>query len=714
MKQARDLTLCSLGLLFAMGLCARAVGSQELKLGTATGSNGDTVSVGLTLGSTDAVQVQGLVSAADWDGTKLQGVNLAAGPAIASANVVVRRIEPSYAVLGVVMDSDGSGGEIINIAAGGSADVATLSVKILVSGPETVPLIFKDGTYATVDLGPTLDNIIVVGGLSIGGTEGLVKTNGAVNIVPVPPTYQIVSKTVTDPAACPATVKVSVNLKSEVTVQGFVTAIKHTSTGGAPGVKLKAIELGAASAGADFVQAEIFSASGDIGGTLGVVMDFTDPFGTPAPIGAGTQEIALYDYCLDAQPGAQPGKAIPCHQVGFPKTSYVYDLSFTDNTLGDPLKENLIVVGGAGVNPVLNGGTLTLESVLCPPPSGLRSAFAVGGCSLCDELDEAGNPVPGDPLDPNKVAQKPCRIDAHPGETIDVGLWYKFPPDLVLDESIRSELIHQIQGLSMSVCYDQEFLHCKDGQFTLEGTITQTVGAEFVNVHCQDVDPADSTKTGELIVGILVDALPPFDGQYLPPTDEFLKLICVKFVVKAPPTCEEGGSCTDITFCERGDGAGSVPTRNLISVANFSWKPMDLLPGKVCVLAAPVFIRGDCNFTYSDPLKTITPERLADAANIFWPDAVDISDAAAVISFLFETGDFRFLPPCLDACDANDDGRVDLADSVYILRYLFKLPNTKPPIPFDMPGTDDQPGTKTPNDRLDCLAGSVCGPAVIP
>jgi len=93
---------------------------------------------------------------------------------------------------------------------------------------------------------------------------------------------------------------------------------------------------------------------------------------------------------------------------------------------------------------------------------------------------------------------------------------------------------------------------------------------------------------------------------------------------------------------------------------------------------------------------------------------VDISDAAAVISWLFETGDYRFLPPCMDACDANDDGRVDLADSVYILRYLFKLPNTKPPIPFDLPGTDDQSGARTPNDRLDCVAGSVCGPAQIP
>jgi hypothetical protein len=707
MKRARVVGIWGMGLLLVLSLSAKSMAAQSLKLGTATGSNGDTVSVKLLLSSTQ--NVQGLVSAFDWDGSKLEGTNLVQSAALASANTVVKRIEPAYGVLGVVMDSDGVGGEII--PAGNDIDVFTLSLKIKVGStgaPIVVPLTFHDGVYATVDTGVPLDNIVVVGGLSIGVVDGLVLTNGSVTIVPVQPTMTIVSRTVVDPAACPSTVKVSVTMKSQSPVQGFQTAIKHAATGGAPGLKLKAIEVGAAAVGADFVSAEIFSASGDIGGTLGVVMDYVDPFGTPLPIAAGTKEIALYDYCLDA--------AIPCHQAGSPATSYVYNLTFSNLTLGDPLKENLLVIGGEGVSPVLENGTLTLQSKACSGGGGKRSGFAVGGCSLCDVLDDNGNPLPdpGDPLDPNKHLQLPCIINAHTGETIDVGLWYKFPPDLVLDESIRPDLIHQIQGLSMAVCYDSKFLHCKDGAYTLDGTITQTVGAEFVNVHCQDVDPNESQRPGELIIGILVDALPPFDGQYLPPTDDWLKVICVKFEVKAPPSCVEGGSCSDITFCDGANGAGNVPTRNMISVANFAFKPQDLIPGKVCVQTKPVFIRGDCNFTYSDPLPTITPERLANAANIFWPDAVDISDAAAILSYLFQTGDYKFNPPCLDACDANDDGRIDLADSVFVLRYLFKLPNTKPPIPFDQPGTDDQPGTKTPNDRLDCQAGSVCGPASIP
>jgi hypothetical protein len=714
MKQARVLALCSL-VLFAVGIGAPVNGASELKLGTATGSNGDTVSVPLTLSSDQ--NVQGVVAAFDWDGSKLQGVNLVAGAALATANTVVRRTEPAYAVLGVVMDSDGVGGEII--PAGPNSAVASVSVKILAAAsgsPVVVPLTFRDGTYATVDLGPALDNIIVVGGLSFGKTEGLALTPGSVTIVPVQPTMTVVSKSVTDPDACPSLIKVSVTMKTEVLVQGFQIALKHAGTGGAPALSLKSIEAGAAAVGADFIQAEIFSASGDIGGTLGVIMDYVDPFGTPASIGAGTKEIALYDYCVSAQAGAKAGKALVCHDASAPATSYVYNLTLSDGTLGDPVKDNLLVVNGDGLSPLLQNGTLTLTNAVCPPPTGIQSGFAAGGCSLCDVLDEAGNPLPdpNDPLDPNKHLQRPCPISAHAGETIDVGFFYKFPPSLVVDESIRPELVHRIQGLSMAVCYDSGFLHCKDGQFSLDGTITETVGAEFVNVHCEDSDPADPSRPGELIIGILVDALPPFDGQALPSTDDWLKVICVKFVVKAPASCVEGGSCTDITFCNGANGAGTVPTRNLISVGNFAFKPDVLVPGTVCVEAKPVFIRGDCNFTFSDPLPTITPERLANAANIFWPDVVDISDAAAVISFLFETGDFRFIPPCMDACDANDDGRVDLADSVYILRYLFKLPNTKPPVPFDQPGTDDQPGAKTPNDRLDCKAGEVCGPAAIP
>ena len=57
------------------------------------------------------------------------------------------------------------------------------------------------------------------------------------------------------------------------------------------------------------------------------------------------------------------------------------------------------------------------------------------------------------------------------------------------------------------------------------------------------------------------------------------------------------------------------------------------------------------------------------------------------------------------AVRSHDDGRIDLADSVYVLRYLFKF-DKQPPVPFPDLGTDD--AGRTPDDRLTCDGGSRC------
>jgi plastocyanin len=63
--------------------------------------------------------------------------------------------------------------------------------------------------------------------------------------------------------------------------------------------------------------------------------------------------------------------------------------------------------------------------------------------------------------------------------------------------------------------------------------------------------------------------------------------------------------------------------------------------------------------------------------------AVDISDAVAILNFLFLGGLVRC---CDDAIDANDDGAIDIADPVFILNYLFAGTVTMPaPHPFEGP-----------------------------
>jgi hypothetical protein len=46
----------------------------------------------------------------------------------------------------------------------------------------------------------------------------------------------------------------------------------------------------------------------------------------------------------------------------------------------------------------------------------------------------------------------------------------------------------------------------------------------------------------------------------------------------------------------------------------------------------------------------------------------DVSDAVAILAFLFQGGE---APPCLPVADSNEDAEVDIADAVFLLLYLF-------------------------------------------
>lgn len=82
------------------------------------------------------------------------------------------------------------------------------------------------------------------------------------------------------------------------------------------------------------------------------------------------------------------------------------------------------------------------------------------------------------------------------------------------------------------------------------------------------------------------------------------------------------------------------------------------------------FTRGDCNGTPS----------------------VNVADAVAIVTYLF-VGTFD--PPCIDACDSNDDGVVDVSDPVYLLQFLFQAGPALPE-PYPACGSDPTP------DALDC------------
>jgi hypothetical protein len=67
---------------------------------------------------------------------------------------------------------------------------------------------------------------------------------------------------------------------------------------------------------------------------------------------------------------------------------------------------------------------------------------------------------------------------------------------------------------------------------------------------------------------------------------------------------------------------------------------------------------------------------------------VDIADPIWMLSYLFQSGQPSL---CADATDANDDGRVDISDAIYTLSYLFQGgPSPRPPGAIE-PGFDPTP-----------------------
>jgi len=638
-------------LLFLPGVSA--LGSNELKLGTVTAFQGEEASIPLTLSTTD--QVQAVEAAFEWDAPLGKGKKLTAGPAIAQADLVVTRVEDSYMVLGVVVDNNGAGPDALT--SGNDQLLATAGIEIPLEPPlsaeQSTSIRFVDGKYATVSGGPLLDNLVTVGGLSITKQQGLKLTDGLLTAKPFAAhfVYKIENGSATGTSDCGP---VRVLMDSNANVEGYEVALKHPRDK----VNLDSIEIGSAAKdnSADFTSKEVLPD----GGVVGVVLDLVEPFQNNTIPHGSNLELAVFKYCCKTRPAAEP----PAQ----------HSLTFVNGELGNPPKDNTVVVGGVAFEPELRNGTFS-----CPPPEKVEicdNGIDDNGNDLidCDDPECIDNPIctklayrcgaptlgqGGDPL----AATGPI------GGTADVCFYYRS------DE-------HPIQGLSIAACSDCAKIKPKEGSLDITGTIVESVQAEYVQYQADPTPPAGGPC--ELIIGILVDALPPFQGTTLPKTDVFLKLGCVKFDVVNNPALV--GTCTEVQFCDDILAGGKVPIRNLVSIDNFSFPPQ-LKSCQVCIeTGGAPFFRGDCNFSDNGPLS------------------VDIADAAASMSFIFGKDALKFSPPCLDACDSNDDGKIDLADVSYLLHFLFQF-GPFPPRPG--PGFDENlnptpPGTDPTPDDLDC------------
>ncbi|MGE4619709.1 MAG: hypothetical protein AAEJ04_07875, partial [Planctomycetota bacterium] len=468
----------------------------------------------------------------------------------------------------------------------------TLNPNIISPNVITTELIFVDGVLNS----PPLDNLIVQGGLSQGAIDGLILNNALVTISPPPPdSLRIENSSAIADGVSVGEARVLLS-NSTGPVQGFVVAIAH----GPEELTLQEITLSGTiteEVGAEFEVANLYAN----GGTIGVVLDFQPPFDGQMIATGVDNHIATYSYS--------------CNEIIYlPSSDLVTPLTPINNFIGTPPLENVIVVNGLSLSPSLQGGSFTCEAIEPPPEDNTIITAEV------DFYEEIGN-------------------YAYHGQTGHLRFYYSDPDD-------------ELQGLTITVCYDCD-LTVQEGTFTLEGSIVQSVGAEYIN-HQVDDDCSDG-ETGELIIAILLDALPPFEGQTLPPSSEDLLIGTVQITVDETAECDE---LQEINFCDDINGNGSVFLYNNVVIDYRSVQDFERIDTNVHVVPQEVFQRGDCN---SD-------------------DKVDLADVATTIG-----SQFSGLPIfCPDACDSNDDGIINLADSVFILNWLFKFGDTPPePGPLD-------------------------------
>lgn len=323
---------------------------------------------------------------------------------------------------------------------------------------------------------------------------------------------------------------------------------------------------------------------------------------------------------------------------------------------GGPLLSNIIVSEGLSIGKA-EGLALRNGSIRCgtagPVPEDVY--FACGSAL-------GGN---GEPVNPTNLSR---------GAAQTMNFYYRAPKDGPGNKD-------KIQGLSMAVKFHTD-LTAVTNSFSLAGGALQETNAEFVHIEIDnlvgDGDPCEFT------LGALIDAVAPFDGRTLPATSVYKKLFSLDFSVESDAPC---GECLWLRFTDGLTGNGDVPVYNVASI-NFYPVTPKLKNCEICVKKGEArFVRGDCNF---------------DALTSGRAQPVDISDAAAMVGHMFLTGAARFDAPCLDACDANDDGVLNAADIVYLLNYLFVPKSPWPPAP----GPRNRGFDPTP-DNLDCAAGKL-------
>ena len=206
--------------------------------------------------------------------------------------------------------------------------------------------------------------------------------------------------------------------------------------------------------------------------------------------------------------------------------------------------------------------------------------------------------------------------------------------------------------------FDPTVLSCS--YTSVDETITSVAGAEFVEEIINNDD-------GFVILGVLMDILPPYAGQVIPATGIEMEFARFYFDVSSELT---SSSATQIRFEE---DLGVPPISNVFVIGNQSVAPLtvDLT---IPIEADAVFLRGDAD------------------SNL----RLDLADAIINLVYMSNACPSCPIPTCPKALDVNDDGRIDIGDGILLLNFLY-LDGPDPQPPYPEAGADPTP------DTLECV-----------
>jgi hypothetical protein len=221
-------------------------------------------------------------------------------------------------------------------------------------------------------------------------------------------------------------------------------------------------------------------------------------------------------------------------------------------------------------------------------------------------------------------------------------------PEATVQFKIYADGPSPYQGFSFSIRYPS--VDFEITSLDVKDTIIEAIDADFVSTH---IFPDD----GIFVLGVLVDASPPFDGALVP-------------VVGSPLAI--GRVTGRVLLTDSGEiplefAIGLLPpfADTVFAVENLTVSPDELQDGSIIVsgsFGVPGFIRGDTNLD----------------------GKIDISDPITILATRFTTQEKL---KCDAAADANCDTIIDLSDSVFLFDFLFLL-GEHPLPPQGTPGPD--------------------------